>query len=231
MRHDPLSFEALCDAAYHGERVASRRLARRDGLPEARALLLTLEQVAGPAGLAALLAVRSAQRQADAQRQAAKTALKAAALANKKTAWLAPAGAWVGWFDGSALPNPGRIAIGALLTGPAGERIEISRRDGYGNSGEAEYAALLALLEAALPLAPALLVIHGDSRVIIDDLHLAEADGAAGLETQRAQARALLAQLPSVTLRWVPRHRNSAADRLAGLAHLTNDDTNGGAQT
>jgi ribonuclease HI len=57
--------------------------------------------------------------------------------------------AWRGWFDGSAHPNPGQIGIGALLCGPDGQRVEISRRAGHGSSSDAEYLALTALLEAA----------------------------------------------------------------------------------
>ena len=78
--------------------------------------------------------------------------------------------AWLAWFDGSALPNPGRIGIGALLRGPQGQVVEISRRAGEGSSSEAEYLALIALLEAALLHQPAQLTVHGDSQVVIDDL-------------------------------------------------------------
>ena len=218
-------FDELIQLAYHNERVASRRLVRRDGLSEATALRLTLEQAAGAAGLAALLAARRREHAVAAARRDARLARQAAALEQRLAARQAPSGAWVGWFDGSAQPNPGRIGIGALLTGPAGERIEISRRAGHGNSGEAEYAALIALLQAALPLRPPMLVLRGDSRVVIDDVN--GSAGAAGLAAQRAQVRALLAQLPQATLGWIPRHRNGAADLLsqqsAALPHADDD--------
>jgi len=135
-----------------------------------------------------------------------------------------PDGAWMGWFDGSALPNPGRIGIGALLRKPNGEDVEISRRAGEGDSSEAEYLALIALLEAALPFQPPQLLIRGDSQVVINDIILPPARGgqsAKGMEAHRARVMELIATLGGpevVSLRWVPRHRNPDADRLSQAA-------------
>ena len=128
--------------------------------------------------------------------------------------------AWRGWFDGSAHPNPGKLGIGALLLGPNGERIEVSQAAGYGNSSEAEYAALTAVLQAALALRPppAQLLLYGDSQVVINDVLGTTPTGAKGLEAQRASVVALLLQLHDVTLRWLPRHRNGEADKLSQLA-------------
>ncbi len=211
------AFEQLTAAAHHAERVRARRLAQRDAIPEPQALRQTLELAAGAGGLAALLAERAHARQAEAGRRAAKSRLQADRLAAKRAAGAAPATAWRAWFDGSAHPNPGRIGIGALLAGPAGEHLEISRRAGHGNSGEAEYSALIALLEAAVAARPAELVVYGDSRVVIDDASGATA-GAAALAPQRARAAALLARLGQVRLQWIPRHKNAAADRLSQQA-------------
>ena len=101
--------------------------------------------------------------------------------------------------------------------------MEISRRAGHGNSGEAEYLALTALLEAAVRLGARDLVVYGDSRVVVDDVNLsaqavAAGRGAKGLEAHRASVVALLESLGGVSLRWVPRHRNGDADRLSQLA-------------
>ncbi|WP_226929319.1 ribonuclease HI family protein [Janthinobacterium aquaticum] len=136
----------------------------------------------------------------------------------KAAAEQAPPLAWHGWFDGSAHPNPGKMGIGALLLGPNGERVEISLAAGYGDSSEAEYAALAALLQAALQVQPAQLLLHGDSQVVINDVLGVTRRPAKGLETQRAAVHALLAQLPGASLHWVPRHRNGEADRLSQAA-------------
>lgn len=136
----------------------------------------------------------------------------------KTAAEQAPPLAWRGWFDGSAHPNPGKLGIGALLLGPNGERVEISEAAGHGDSSEAEYAALTALLQAAVRVQPAQLLLHGDSQVVINDVLGMTRRPAKGLETQRAAVHALLAQLPGASLHWVPRHRNGEADRLSQAA-------------
>lgn len=132
----------------------------------------------------------------------------------------ASAAAWHAWFDGSANPNPGRIGIGALLEGPQGERIEISRQAGHGSSGDAEYLALIALLEKAVELELAELLVYGDSQVVVHDVLLAQGSGAKGLEAHREKVGALMAQLAQVNVRWVPRHRNGEADRLSQQAAI-----------
>ncbi|NRR29730.1 reverse transcriptase-like protein [Oxalobacteraceae bacterium] len=212
------TWEALSAAAFKGERVLARRLAARSGVSELQALRHMLIQAAGAGGLDALLAERSRLLAADAARRAAKMEQKMARRQQQLAHRRPPAGVWQGWFDGSAHPNPGRLGIGALLLGPQGERVAISRRAGYGNSGEAEYLALIALLEAAAPLQPAQLLIHGDSQVVINDVNGREADGAIGLEALRARSLALMATLADVRLAWLPRHRNGAADLLSQQA-------------
>jgi ribonuclease HI len=219
------TFEVLATAAYKGERVAARRLAARMRMAEADALRQVMTLAAGVQGLALLLAEREQLRLRDDARRLAKSEEKSRQLALRKarTGMQSDAGAWRGWFDGSAHPNPGRIGIGALLCGPAGERIEISRRAGHGNSGEAEYLALAALLEAAGQIGATGLVVYGDSQVVINDVNLsaqaiAAGRGAKGLEAHRAQVMALMSTLGQVSLHWVPRHRNGDADRLSQQA-------------
>lgn len=214
---DHSDFDALATAAFKGERVAARRLAARTQVSEAQALLQVLTLAAGAPGLAHLLAEREAQRQRDEARRLARQANAAHKLAQRK-AGMQPSAAWRGWFDGSAHPNPGQIGIGALLCGPDGQRVEISRRAGHGNSSEAEYLALTALLEAAREIGATGLAVYGDSQVVINDVNLGGARGAKGVEEHRARVVALMAALDGVSLRWVPRHRNAEADRLSQQA-------------
>jgi ribonuclease HI len=213
--NEPVDDQDLDQAAYKSERTASRRLARTRGLSATEALRLTLQASAGQAGLAALVTARAALRARDAERDAARAALRAAAKARSDARHEGRPTAWRGWFDGSARPNPGRCGIGALLLGPDGAVVEIARDAGHGNSSEAEYAALVALLEAALAHGVSDVALHGDSRVVIDDVTGPDAFAAPALHDWRQRARALLAQLPQATLRWVPRHKNTAADALS----------------
>ncbi|MYM31212.1 reverse transcriptase-like protein [Duganella sp. CY15W] len=211
-------FEMLATAAYKGERVAARRLAVRDQLSEAQALLQVLTLAAGALGLARLLAEREQLRQRDEERRLARQAAAAHKLALRKASLQPLATAWRGWFDGSAHPNPGQIGIGALLCGPDGQRVEISRRAGHGSSSDAEYLALTALLEAAGSTGATELTVYGDSQVVVNDVNLGAARGAKGLEEHRARVVSLMAALGGVQLRWVPRHRNGEADRLSQQA-------------
>ncbi|MCS0657676.1 ribonuclease HI family protein [Massilia terrae] len=210
----------LYELAYRRERSASRRLARQTGMTHEQALRTTLEQQVGDAGLAQLVAERRALAQAEARRIADRRAARATNEQQRKARHLAGPGTWNAWFDGSARPNPGRCAIGAVLNGPDGQVVEISEQAGYGNSGEAEYRALIALLRAAVAYLPQQLTIHGDSQVVIDDVNGPEDAAAQALLAYRREAHALLAQLPEVTLRWVPRHRNQQADALSQRAGL-----------
>lgn len=58
---------------------------------------------------------------------------------------------WKAWFDGATQgSNPGVRGIGGLLLGPSGERIEIAEEIGMGTNNEAEYMALMAVLDAAI---------------------------------------------------------------------------------
>jgi ribonuclease HI len=211
----------LLSAAFKSELRASRRLASRTGCSLEAALRATLAASIGgdadadagadagkiDSSLAGLLVARDALRVADEAR--------AAAIARHRPGQPA---AWRGWFDGSAHPNPGACGIGALLKGPAGEYVEISRAAGYGNSSEAEYRALIALLEAALDCGAHGLTIYGDSKVVIDDINGLFAGAVVSLLDCRAQALALMAQLPDVSVRWIARHKNSEADALSQRA-------------
>lgn len=211
----------LQQAAYKRERSASRQLAERTGISLEQALRTTLEQRAGAAGLAHLLAQRRALATADEQRRAAREAVRAAAEARRSARHLGPPTAWRAWFDGSARPNPGTCGIGAVLAGPDGELVEIARPAGYGNSSEAEYRALIALLEAAVRHGSHDLTIYGDSQVVVNDVNGPDHLAARALLPYRRAVHALMASLAQATLRWVPRHKNTVADALSQRAVAT----------
>jgi ribonuclease HI len=211
-------FARLLSAAFKSELSASRLLSVRTGCSPEQALRETLEASAGAGSLADLLAARGALKAADAARATARRDQRAAVLARRQARHDGLPTSWRAWFDGSAHPNPGDCGIGALLKGPGGERVEISRATGYGNSSEAEYRALIALLEAAVSKGAHGLTIYGDSKVVIDDVNGSNAAAAVSLYACRQSALALIAQLRAVTLRWIPRHKNSEADALSQLA-------------
>lgn len=212
---DPEHLEQL---AYKSERAAGRRLALARGLSGGQALRQVLEQAAGQAGLAALISARLAQRAAQDERDAARAFQRAADKAKRAAAHDGRPTAWRAWFDGSARPNPGQCGIGAVLKGPDGAAVELARPAGYGNSSEAEYRALIAVLEAAVAHGADELTVYGDSRVVIDDVNGPDAFAAPSLAAYRASVHQLAARIASLTLRWVPRHKNLEADALSQRA-------------
>jgi ribonuclease HI len=210
--------QSLYEAAYRTERAASRRLAARSGLSEDEALRRTLEQRAGADGLDALLAQRRVLRLAEQCRAATRLVRIETARVLRQARHDGPPTAWRAWFDGSARPNPGRCGIGGLLLGPAGQSVELSLPAGFGNSSEAEYRALIALLESAVAHDAHGLTIYGDSQVVINDVNGPGHSAATALQPYRQAVHTLLDQLRNVTLRWIPRHKNTQADALSQRA-------------
>lgn len=129
---------------------------------------------------------------------------------------------WILHIDGSAMPNPGRMAVGLVLTGPDGSHHRAARRLPHtGCNNEAELTALLYGLQAAQQAGAQALRVYTDSHVLLEQLALAPGRPPrpiVRLEPLFAQARQALQALGTVQLRWVPRRCNSEADALARAA-------------
>ena len=126
---------------------------------------------------------------------------------------------WQAWFDGSALPNPGRIGLGALLRGPGGQQLEYSGMAAEGGcNNEAELLALGKALEMARDAGACHLVVRGDSDFAVRHLRGEAHTSVAHLQALILQMQPLLAAFTSVRLEWIPRHRNPDADRLSRAA-------------
>lgn len=208
----------IAETAYHAEKVASRRLAIKKSITPEQALRQILELAAGSADISQLLASRKAQALADVKRLAARRQNKCDARAIKLNKNQVATGSWQAWFDGSARPNPGKCGIGAVLKGPNGEQFDVCLAAGYGNSSEAEYLALIMLLEKAIEVKASPLVIYGDSQVVIGDVMGSCKFAAMSLAPSRVRALSLMTQLIGVSLCWIPRHKNNEADALSQRA-------------
>ena len=126
---------------------------------------------------------------------------------------------WQAWFDGSALPNPGKMGIGLVLQAPDGsvcERSFIARESGCNN--EAELCALCALLELARDKGVRQLQVYGDSDVAVKYVNGIGVTRIARLQALILRSQALLKGFDEVSLSWVPRHRNPDADKLSRSA-------------
>lgn len=126
---------------------------------------------------------------------------------------------WYAWFDGATKhANPGIRGIGGLLKGPAGERIEIFEEIGEGTNNEAEYAALMAVLDAAVTAKVQDLMVYGDSQLVIKQVNGEWLINAKGLVPMCKTVQRLMDQIPKVTLSWIPREDNIEADALSKKA-------------
>ena len=209
--------ENLFEIAYKKELAGSRRLAKSLGLSPESALRQTLEAAAGKGSLGDLIAARKREKENAATRIAIRKQARIDAQAHKIAAAQPDPTAWLAWFDGATHPNPGKMGIGGLLKNPDGGVTTISYAAGQGDSSIAEYTALIAVLQAAVEAQAGKLAIYGDSRVVLDDVQT-ENNGAAILRTQRLQARLLMSRLADVSLIWIPRRKNAAADALSQQA-------------
>jgi ribonuclease HI len=126
---------------------------------------------------------------------------------------------WHVYCDGSAMPNPGRMGLGAVIVAPDGTRHTLSQATGErGCNNEAELRALMAALHAARTHGATALRVCSDSSILVEQLGVTASPPIARLATLFDEARALLRSFDAATLTWIPRHRNGEADALARLA-------------
>lgn len=126
---------------------------------------------------------------------------------------------WVVYCDGSAVPNPGRMGVGAVLTEPDGTRHTLSRAVGEtGCNNEAELRALLVTLAELKLRGAKTLLVHCDNSVVVEQVGTRTAKPIARLAALFDETRALLHSFDQASLVWIPSHRNSEADALARAA-------------
>ncbi|BDT66663.1 bifunctional protein [Comamonadaceae bacterium OS-1] len=121
--------------------------------------------------------------------------------------------------DGSALPNPGRMGLGAVWTAPDGTRHTLSQlAPGTGCNNEAEVRALMAALQALKLQGADDLRLHCDNSIVVEQVGSSCARPIARLAALFGEARALFKSFDQATLVWIPQHRNTEADALARAA-------------
>jgi ribonuclease HI len=127
--------------------------------------------------------------------------------------------AWTIYCDGSAVPNPGRMGLGAVVTAPDGRRHPLSiTAEGRGCNNEAELRALMAAMQYAKQQGATALLIHCDNSVVVQQLAGTATEPFERLASLFDEVRAELRSFESARLVWIPRHRNREADALARAA-------------
>jgi len=122
------------------------------------------------------------------------------------------------YFDGASRGNPGESAAGACIVGDDGKVIwECSRALGIGTNNEAEYKALIMLLEEIAARGLKKAVVYGDSRLVISQVTGRWKVREERLRPLAERSRELVSATGAVLL-WVPREKNAAADALSNRA-------------
>lgn len=123
---------------------------------------------------------------------------------------------WQAAFDGSAEGGHGRMSGGGVIYAPDGRVIELRPTwPGHGCNNEAEYRALIAVLEALAAHGARRVHVWGDSDLVIRQLRGEQPAKAARLAPWQQRMRELCTAFESLDATWIPRHRNARADALA----------------
>jgi len=119
------------------------------------------------------------------------------------------------WIDGGVRNNPG-VGVSAFILDTGGGKIiqESIKHSTEVTNNEAEYLALIKLLEYCIAHKIENILINTDSQLVahqINGLYQVKADNIRALYEK---AKALMSQLKNVKVRHVPRKKNKEADRL-----------------
>jgi probable phosphoglycerate mutase len=122
--------------------------------------------------------------------------------------------------DGGSRGNPGSAGYGAVVLDKANGDVLAERRGGLGiaTNNVAEYNGLIAGLAAARDLGAHTVAVRMDSKLVVEQMSGRWKINNIPLRALAAQARDLVAEFDHVTFDWIPRARNTHADRLANEA-------------
>lgn len=124
----------------------------------------------------------------------------------------------VGYFDGASRGNPGEAGAGACLVDSGGNVVwECAEYLGTKTNNEAEYTALLRLLEEIRSRNLSGVQIKGDSKLVVCQFNRQWKINKPHLK-ELASAAWDLADGLDVALSWIPRDSNQLADALSNRA-------------
>jgi ribonuclease H / adenosylcobalamin/alpha-ribazole phosphatase len=122
--------------------------------------------------------------------------------------------------DGGSRGNPGPAGYGAVVWDADRSTVlaETKQAIGHATNNVAEYQALLAGLEDAAKLGATEAAVYMDSKLVVEQMSGRWKVKHPDLAELHAQARTLASRFGRISYTWVPRERNSHADRLANEA-------------
>ncbi|MFB6103489.1 MAG: ribonuclease HI [Halobacteriaceae archaeon] len=122
------------------------------------------------------------------------------------------------YFDGASRGNPGPAAIGWVLATADGIVAEAGERIGRKTNNQAEYEALIQGLRAARDHGFDRVDLHGDSKLVVEQLRGTWDTNDPTLREHRVTALELLSDFEDWSATHVPRELNDRADDLANDA-------------
>jgi ribonuclease HI len=121
--------------------------------------------------------------------------------------------------DGACRGNPGQAAIGVTLKDETGKLLDtISRCIGRTTNNQAEYAALIAGLEAAHRLGAREVAVRSDSELLVKQVNGRYRLKNPGLKPLFLNVGRLRENFASFAITYIPREENGEADALANRA-------------
>ncbi|HXH21299.1 MAG TPA: ribonuclease HI family protein [Dehalococcoidia bacterium] len=124
------------------------------------------------------------------------------------------------YVDGACSGNPGPMGIGGVIYSPDGRVLfELSDSKGPGTNNQAEYLALIAVLEAARRHGVSAIEIRSDSELLVRQVNGIYKVKHEGIRPLYEQATRLLGLFDDYRVVHIRREQNKEADRLskAGL--------------
>jgi len=122
--------------------------------------------------------------------------------------------------DGGSRGNPGPAGYGAVVWTADHNTILAERKQaiGWATNNVAEYSGLIAGLEEATKLGASEVDVNIDSKLVVEQMSGRWKVKHPDMAPLHQQATALSTRFDRVTYTWIPRARNSHADRLANEA-------------
>ncbi|MFC1904038.1 ribonuclease HI family protein [Chloroflexota bacterium] len=121
--------------------------------------------------------------------------------------------------DGASRGNPGPAAIGAVIRDEKGKlHARISQCIGRATNNQAEYRAIIAVLEKAVELGTTHVELNSDSELAVKQINGIYRVKNAELRPLYQQVKRLRSSLEGFNITHIPRRQNKEADRLTNVA-------------
>ena len=122
--------------------------------------------------------------------------------------------------DGGSRGNPGPAGYGAVVLDADSGEVLAERSEGLGvaTNNVAEYQGLIAGLRAAIELGGTDVEVRMDSKLVVEQMSGRWKVKHPAMKPLASEAAGLVRKLGSVRFGWIPRERNTRADRLANQA-------------